>query len=111
MLWLVILAIEAGILMVLLQSLNDNDVDFLPAAGFALFASIVTSVLSVALVAACGELLGLLLAGLAGAVVVGLAVALIFGGELKRSVMIGGIFVACHFGISLLFRLMMTPAA
>jgi hypothetical protein len=97
---MLLLAVDAIVLMVLLKAVNDDDIGFGTSLLIALAASIGTNLLTFALVSAMG-LAGLALAAVSGAVLLGVAVSALFGVEIKRSFLIGGIFVAVHFGVAI----------
>lgn len=92
--------IDTLILVGLLKAINDEEIEFLTAALIALVTSIGTTALAVALVGAMG-IWGIVVAGVVAAAALGLAVSSLFGVEIKRSLLIGGIFMVAHIGISL----------
>ncbi|MFN5299680.1 MAG: hypothetical protein ACK5HA_15350 [Planctomycetaceae bacterium] len=99
------IALDALVLMLLLKTVNDDEIGFGPAFGVALVASIGVTLLSNLLFPIIG-LSSILVAGLITASLLGLAVSSLFGVEIKRSVLIGAIFVVVHIGIGVLFLLM-----
>ncbi len=102
---MLLILVDAMTLIVMLQVVQGEDIGFGTAAIMAFVAAIVTGVLALVLGALIG-LPGVLLAGLLGAIGVGAAVSLMFGVEIKRALMIGGVFVAVHLAFSVLFSLM-----
>jgi hypothetical protein len=103
---MLLILVDAMTLIVMLQVVQGEDIGFGTAAIMALVAAIVTGLLAFGLGAAIG-LPGVLLAGIIGAIGVGAAVSLMFGVEIKRAMMIGGVFVAVHLAFSVLLSLMM----
>jgi hypothetical protein len=102
------IAIDAVVLIVLLKVVNDDDIGFGAAILLALVASIGTTVLAIALGAVMG-ILGIVVAAVIAAAAVGAAVSALFGVEIKRSFLIGGIFMAVHIAVAVGFQLMATP--
>ena len=91
--------IDAAVLMVLIKAVNEQEVDFVTSIIIALVASIGTGLIAVGLGTLMGTV-GLLLAAVVGAVVVGFAVSVFVGMEFKRACLVGAIFVAVHLGVS-----------
>ena len=103
---LVRIGIDAAVLMFLLKVVNDEDVDFATAFFVALGASIGTGVL-VWLLAATIGFAGMILAAIIAAALLGVAVSALFGAEIKRSFLIGVLFVVLHVGVSIGFSSML----
>lgn len=99
--------IDAATLIILLQVVQEESMSFLTAAIISFVAAIGTGVLAMILLQAMG-ILGLIVAGLIGAAGVGVAVSALFGVEIKRAMLIGGIFVAVHIAASVTLQLMMS---
>jgi hypothetical protein len=99
------IAIDALVLMVLLKTVNDEDVGFGISIIVALVASIGTTILAIGLAAVMG-IAGIALAALIAAVLLGIAVSALFGVEIKRSFLIGAIFMVVHIGVGIGFQLM-----
>ena len=106
MLAVAILAIDALVLIALLKVINEDEVDFLTAFLVALVASIGTAVLAAVLAVALG-FPGLILAAAIAALLLGAAVSLLFGVEIKRSFLIAGIFLVVHITVAIGFQLML----
>jgi len=98
--------IDAAILMLLLYTINDQDIGFGISIVVALIASIGTAVLAVGLVGLMG-VAGIAVAGVIAAVLLGVAVSAIFGVEIKRSFLIGVIFIVVHIGVGIGFHVML----
>ena len=101
---MLLLALDAIVLILLLKGLSDEEIGFGSAFVAALLAAIGTSVLASILM----EILGL--SGVAVAVVIaagilGAALSSVYGVELKRSFLIGGIFILVHLAIRIGFHL------
>ncbi len=94
-----LLIIDAAVLVFLVQALGDDTVEFLTAIIVALFASVGTAVM--------GSLIGDLLAALLGAAGVGVAVSALCGIEIKRSFLIGGLFLVIHIMASFGLRMLL----
>ena len=99
------IAIDALVLMILLKAINDDDIGFGTSAVVALVASIGTTLLAVGLTAVMG-VAGIAVAGLIAAALLGVAVSALFGVEIKRSFLIGAIFMVIHIGVGILFYLL-----
>ncbi|QDT40169.1 hypothetical protein Pan241w_02250 [Gimesia alba] len=104
---MIVVLLDAVALILLLKIMDDADVSLFTAFFVALGASIGTMALAFGL----GMLIGV--AGIAVAAVIvvallGVVISALFGIEIKRSFLIGGIFMFIHIGISiglqLLFR-------
>jgi hypothetical protein len=106
MLFLVQIAIDALVLMVLLKAISDEDVDFRTAALVAVVAAIGTTALAWGLALAFG-LAGVFVAAIVATVALGVAISAMFGAEIKRAFLIGVLFMVIHVGMSLGFPLML----
>jgi hypothetical protein len=100
--------LDALILIVLLKVVNQDDIGFWPAAGVAAVAAIGTGVLVFVLTLFLG-IFGLILAAIVAAVLLGIAVSAVFGVEIKRSFLVGGIFMVVHIGLSLAINWFLQP--
>jgi hypothetical protein len=104
---MLMLLIDAGVLMVLLKTINDDDVGFGSALLLALVTSVGTLLLALGLVEVMGTA-GVFVAAILAAVLLGIAVSALFGVEIKRSMLIGVIFIVVHvaasFGITAMFQ-------
>jgi hypothetical protein len=94
------IAIDALVLMVLLKAISDEDLDFRAAALIAVVAAIGTTALAFGLSLALG-MVGVILAAMIAAAALGVAVSALFGAEIKRSFLIGALFVIIHIGVNL----------
>jgi hypothetical protein len=100
------IAIDALVLMVLLKLINEDEIEFGTACIVALVASIGTTILAVGLTAVIG-LAGLVIAAVIAAVALGIAVSALFGVEIKRSFVIGVVFMVVHIGVAVGFQWML----
>lgn len=98
------IAIDAVVLMVLLKAVNDEDVGFGTSFLVALAASIGTAVLAIALAAMIG-VAGIVIAAVIAAAILGAAVSAMFGMEIKRAFLVGGLFMLVHIGVAVGFHL------
>lgn len=99
------IAIDALVLMVLLKTMNDDDVGFGTSILVSIVASIGTGLLAFGLGSVMG-IAGVLLAAIIAAALLGVAVSALFGVEIKRSFLIGAIFMVVHIVIGVGFQLM-----
>ncbi len=99
--------IDAAVLMVLLKTVSDQDVDFVTAVIVAIVAAIGTTALAFGLVSMMG-IAGIIVAAIAAAAGLGIAVSALFGVEIKRSFLIGAIFMVVHIGVGVGFQLMLS---
>jgi hypothetical protein len=97
---MLMLLVDAVVLIVLLKAFNDDEISLLKAALTALLTSIGTLILVVAFVSFMGPW-GLIPAVTAAAVLLGLAISAMYGIDVKRSILIAGIFIAVHVVLSL----------
>ena len=100
------LIVDAAVLMILLKNFSGEDVGFITALIVALVAALVTYGLAIGLAGPLGAG-GIVVAALIGAAGVGIAVSALFGVEIKRSFLIGAIFIAVHIGIGIALQSMM----
>lgn len=99
------IAIDALLLIVLLQAINEDNIGFGTAFIVALVASIGTAVLASVLVASIG-FAGILVAPIIAAALIGVALSTLVGVEIKRAFFIGGIFMLVRICIGVAFQLM-----
>ena len=97
------IVIDAGVLIVLLQVGSGQDIDFPTAFFVAIGAAIGTMVLAMGLVSAMG-IAGVFVAAIVAAAGLGVAVSALFGVEIKRSFLIGAIFMVVHIGVGVMFQ-------
>ena len=100
------IAIDAAILVFLLKTINEDDVEFGTAFLVALVTSIGTAILA-ALLSWLMGVAGVILAAIAAAALLGVAVSALFGVEIKRSFLIAGIFMVANIGVGIGFNLML----
>ncbi len=93
------IVIDALILIALLKWLTDADVGLLGAILVSLGTAIGTAVLAYGLVGYMGAMAVLPAAAVASALL-GVALAAIYGIDLKRAMLIGGAFMVAHIAIS-----------
>ena len=98
--------IDAAVLMILLKTINDDDVGFGTAVLVAIAAAIGTSVLAIGLALVMG-IAGIIVAAIVAAVLLGVAVSALFGAEIKRSFLIATIFMVVHIGVGVGLHLML----
>ena len=99
------LLIDAAVLMTLIKSVAGQDVDFITGVAIAFVVSIVAGLVTVGLSTLMG-VVGLVLAAVLTAVLVGFAVSVMLGTEFKRACLIGVIFLLVHIGVELSFGAM-----
>ena len=97
--------IDIMLIGVILHLVNDEEFDLLRVLMVAVGASVLTFAAVLGLSFILPELLASLAALVVSALAVGVLVSAVFGVEIKRSLMIGGIYVACSFAIRLCFML------
>lgn len=105
---MLLIAIDAVVLIGLLKSISDEDLPFSTAFIIALIASIGTSILAFMFVSAMG-LAGVFVAVGIAAALLGLTVSAICGVEIKRSFLIGAIFVVVHVVTAVGMQMMLRP--
>jgi hypothetical protein len=93
--------LDAGVLILLLKTMTDEDIGFGLAIGIAVVAAIVAMVVALVAIPAVGAIVGLILAGAVAAICVGVAVSALFGVDIMRAFLIGAIFMVAHIGIGL----------
>lgn len=100
------IVIDSLVLIFLLKTINDDDVGFASAFFVAVGTAIGTSVLAFALGSIMG-IAGVVVATVVAAALLGVAVSALFGVEIKRSFLIGAIFMVVHIGAGIGFQYMM----
>ena len=99
--------IDTGILVFLLSVINEDQISF----GVAFLVAIVTSIGTGILAAILGSVMGLvgvLLAAVIAAALLGVAVAALFGVEMKRAMLIGSLFIGLHICVALGIQVMIS---
>ncbi len=100
------IVLDTLILMALLKIINDDDIDFGTVLFVALGASIGAAVLVMVLSMVIG-IFGLFLGAAIAAGALGVALSALFGMEIKRAFLIGGLFMVARicvaFGLQLMF--------
>lgn len=99
--------IDATVLIFLLKIVNDDDVGFGAAALLSFCTSIAAFALSIGLISAIGPA-GLIVAVAIVAIALGMAVAILFGVELKRAMLVGMLFMALHVLVGMGLRWLFT---
>lgn len=97
--------LDALILVGVLSAIEGEEVNFLSAFCVAFVAAIGTSLIAIALAAAIG-IAGVFVATIIGAVGVGLGVSLVFGVEIKKAMLIGGIFAVARIAVYFIIKMM-----
>lgn len=97
------IAIDAAVLIFLLQTINQDEIGFGTAFLVALVASVGTLLLAIGFASFMG-LAGLFVGAIVAAVLLGVAVSALFGVEIKRSFLIAGIYMVVHIGVGLGFQ-------
>ena len=92
------ISIDALVLIFLLKTISDEDIDFRTAFILALAAAIGTAVLAFGLANVMG-FAGIIVAVVVAAALLGAAVSTFFGVEIKRSFLIAVIFMVVHIGV------------
>jgi hypothetical protein len=100
------IAIDAIVLMVLLKTIVSEDVGIGTLVLLSLAVSIGTSLLAFGLATVMG-VLGILVAAVIAAALLGVAVSALFGSEIKRSLLVGAIFMVVHLGVGIAFSVML----
>ena len=93
-------AIDALVLVFLLQTINDDNIGFGSAFLVALVAAVGTGLLAFGLVLAMG-LAGVFVAAVVAAILLAIAVSAIYGVEIKRAFLIAGLFMVVHIGVGM----------
>ncbi len=104
------IAIDAAVLIGLIKSISDDDVNILTACLIALGAAIGVNFLVLLLVPVLGAWVGLLAAASIVGLLVGVAISALFGSEIKRSFTVGGVFVLVHILVAICFFLLFRRA-
>jgi hypothetical protein len=99
------IVIDAAVLMVLLKTINDDEIGFGTSIVVSLVAAIGTTLLAKALATVMG-IAGIAVAAIIAAALLGVAVSALFGVEIKRSFLIGAIFVVVHIAVGIGFHFM-----
>jgi hypothetical protein len=99
--------LDSAILIMLMQSMSDGETGWGIAILISIVSAVALAVLTGGLALAIGFFLGLLLAGVIVAGILGVVVSALSGTGMQRSMMIAGIFVAAHIVIALGFHAMM----
>jgi hypothetical protein len=108
---MLMILIDAGVLIGLVSLFQEEELSLGLAAVLAFITAIVTWGLVYGLVQAMGPA-GLYVGLLVAAALLGVALSALFGMELKRAIMVAGIFMAVHFVLSLaLASMTKVPAA
>jgi len=107
---MLLIAIDAAVLMGLLKTISDEDLPFGTAFIIALVASIGTSILAILLASVIG-IAGIFAAVAIAAALLGVTVSAMCGVEIKRSLLIGGIFVVVHVATAIGMQMMVRPGA
>lgn len=97
---MLLLFLDAVVLIGLLKSFNDDEMGLLKACLTSLLFAILTAIITGLLVVAIG-LAGLFVGLAVSAGPIGLSISYMFGIDVQRSILIGAIFVAAHFGMSM----------
>jgi hypothetical protein len=92
--------IDAVALIALLKVVSDEEVGF--------GAACLLSIVALALIAGIG-FAGILAAAVIAAALFGLAVSAMYGVEIKRSLLIGGVFVVVHIATAVGLQMMLRP--
>lgn len=100
------IGIDALALMVLLKTISDDDIELDTSIAIALVASIGTKLLALGLGPLMG-IAGIAVASVIAAISLGVAVSAMFGVEIKRSFLIGAIFMVVHVCVGLAFQFML----
>lgn len=99
---MLIVIIDAVVLIVLLHVIVGEELGLLKACVISLVASIGTSILAYGLAMVLG-IAGIVVAALIAAALLGVIVSAMFGAEMKRAMMIGGIFTVVHIAVGMAF--------
>ncbi len=103
---MLLLFIDAAVLMGLIKSISDDDVNLGTALLLALGAALGVNALTYVLAPSMG-IWGLLIAANVVGLLLGIAISALFGSEIKRSFFVGGIFVLVHIAAAVCLTLMM----
>lgn len=104
--FLFICFLDAGLLVFLLKTLNNEDVEMSTAFMIALGTAVITGLLAFGLASVLG-ILGLILGDLLGAVGLAAALSALFGIEIKRACLISSLFIAGHALLGFVLGMMM----
>ena len=100
--------IDAAVLIMMLKAISDEDVGLGKACAISFITAVGTMLLAFGLGAVLGGLLGVFLAALIAAVLLGLALSALLGAEIKRSMLVAGVFMLVHIGTTVAFQLLLT---
>lgn len=92
--------LDAAVLMFLLKVINEDEIGFGTSVIVAVIASVGTTLLAIGLRLLIG-IAGVAVAAVIAALLLGVAVAALFGVEIKRSFLIAGLFMLVHMGVAL----------
>ncbi len=95
--------IDAAVLIFLLKVVNDDDIGLGTAALVAFVTAIATFAMAVGLIMVMGPA-GLFVAAIVAAALLGLAIAMLFGVELKRAMAVAGAFMVVHLAVGFAFQ-------
>ena len=98
---------DGVIFMAVLKIVNNEEVDFLTSLAVGFVAALVAGLLAAGLAAVmgiAGAVLALIIVGL----LLGLAVSAMFGTEIKRSFLVGGLFILIHCAVTIGLELLLT---
>lgn len=102
---MLVLALEAVILITLIKMFTDNEVGFWTPLFIALVSAIATAALGQFLIPALG-LWGIPISVILSALILAGLLTVVFGTELKQSMIIGVVFVCAHIAIHVAFYFM-----
>lgn len=104
---MIAIILDAVVFIIILKVMDDADVSLFTAFFVALGASILTVILALGLGALIG-VAGILIAAVIMVGLLGVLISALFGIEIKRSFIMGGIFMLMHlcisYGLSMLFQ-------
>jgi hypothetical protein len=92
--------IDAAVLMCLLQVMSGEEIGYTTAALISVVVAVGTLLASTGLVAMIG-VAGVVVAAAAGALFLGILVSALWGLEIKRSFLIGALFMVAHIAVGL----------
>jgi hypothetical protein len=101
-------AIDALVLMFLLQTIIKEDVEFGPMLLLAIAISFGALFVTLALVPLLGDV-GIVVSAVVVALLLGVIVSALYGAEIKRSFLVGVAFVVVHIAVSFGFQMIFHP--
>lgn len=104
---MLLIVVDGLALVILLQTIIDEEPAFLKPCLIAFLAGSGTTILANSMMVSLG-VPGLIIAALIGAALTGLAIAMVYGAKMKRSLAIGGIFAVIHLAAAFGIRLLVT---